>query len=143
MSTDGDADAQENERKVSLPAPVESLISHILTPGSTLNAPFLLVLDGAFAILLVVFLSLLAATWSLHFVALTFIELGLWASVKWCAIFLSFDVEYSDVKTAGMWKSCGGITKEYKRVTKKRVQKTKMIKMECAYTVVEFHTVRG
>ncbi|KAF9520365.1 hypothetical protein BS47DRAFT_1335996 [Hydnum rufescens UP504] len=65
-----------------IPAPAESLASHILTPGSTLNPQFLLVLDGAFGMLLGIFLVLLVLTWSIHFIALICIELGLWASVK-------------------------------------------------------------
>lgn len=65
-----------------IPEPVEALVSHILTPGSTLNPQFLLVLDGAFVMLLVILLVLLVLTWSIHFVALICIELGLWASVQ-------------------------------------------------------------
>ncbi|KII95382.1 hypothetical protein PLICRDRAFT_34231 [Plicaturopsis crispa FD-325 SS-3] len=59
-------------------------IADILTPGSSLNPTFLLIVDGVFAFLLLVLLSLLALTWgNLHFFALIAIELALWASVKW------------------------------------------------------------
>ncbi|KAH8118328.1 hypothetical protein DFH11DRAFT_1566839 [Phellopilus nigrolimitatus] len=58
--------------------------SFLLKPGSSLNPTFLLVLDGAFAALLCIFISLLfLLSGSLHIVALIGIELCLWASVKW------------------------------------------------------------
>ncbi|KAA1466276.1 hypothetical protein DENSPDRAFT_22952 [Dentipellis sp. KUC8613] len=62
----------------------ESFMSGILAPGSSLNPTFLLVLDAAFALLLVVLLSLAVVTaGNIHLLALTAIELALWASVKW------------------------------------------------------------
>ncbi|KAI0366358.1 hypothetical protein BV20DRAFT_1055649 [Pilatotrama ljubarskyi] len=58
--------------------------SNILTPGSSLNPTFLLVLDGAFGLLLLVLLSLLILTHgNLHLLFLMIIECCLWASVKW------------------------------------------------------------
>ena len=56
----------------------------ILTPGSSLHPTFLLILDGAFALLLCVFIGLLFLTGgNIHILALIGIEGGLWASVKW------------------------------------------------------------
>ncbi|KAF9076382.1 ER protein Pkr1-domain-containing protein [Rhodocollybia butyracea] len=60
------------------------LFSNILTPGSSLHPTFLLILDAIFATLLVVLLGLVYATaFNFHLIALTVIELALWASVKW------------------------------------------------------------
>lgn len=61
------------------------VLDTILTPGSSLNPAFLLIVDASLALLLAVFIFLLVLTRSLHFVALIAIELGLWASVKWYA----------------------------------------------------------
>lgn len=58
-------------------------VSAILKPGSSLHPTFLKIVDGAFAFLLLVLLSLLFVTRSYHFFFLSLIELGLWASVKW------------------------------------------------------------
>lgn len=59
-------------------------IGTILQPGSSLNPVFLRILDGAFVALLLVFVMLAFVTsGNLHIFALMFIELGLWASVKW------------------------------------------------------------
>ncbi|OSD01839.1 hypothetical protein PYCCODRAFT_1468399 [Trametes coccinea BRFM310] len=58
--------------------------SNILTPGSSLNPTFLLILDGAFGLLLVVLFSLFVIThWNIHLLFLMVIEGCLWASVKW------------------------------------------------------------
>ncbi|EGO01774.1 hypothetical protein SERLA73DRAFT_28741, partial [Serpula lacrymans var. lacrymans S7.3] len=60
------------------------VISDILKPGSSLHPTFLLLVDGAFTILLGVFLWLIYLTkGNFHFFVLTGIELALWASVKW------------------------------------------------------------
>ena len=60
------------------------VVSHILTPGSSLHPTFLLVVDGVFIFLLLVLVSLLFITGgNLHFFALICITLALWASVKW------------------------------------------------------------
>ncbi|EKM59617.1 uncharacterized protein PHACADRAFT_181609 [Phanerochaete carnosa HHB-10118-sp] len=64
-----------------------SFVSQILTPGSSLHPTFLLVLDGAFAVLLCVFLALLFLTGgSIHILVLIGIQGCLWASIKWCAV---------------------------------------------------------
>ncbi|KAJ7499123.1 hypothetical protein FB451DRAFT_1204309 [Mycena latifolia] len=61
-----------------------SVFADILTPGSSLNPQFLLVLDVAFASLLAILLALAFLTsGNIHIFALMAIELALWASVKW------------------------------------------------------------
>ncbi|KZT20753.1 hypothetical protein NEOLEDRAFT_1074911, partial [Neolentinus lepideus HHB14362 ss-1] len=63
-----------------------SFFSVILKPGSSLHPNFLLALDVVFAALLLVLLTLAFLTQgNIHLIALTCIELCLWASVKWCA----------------------------------------------------------
>jgi hypothetical protein len=64
----------------------DSFLANILTPGSSLHPTFLLIVDVSLATLVLILLSLLALTRSLHFVALVLITLALWASIKWCAI---------------------------------------------------------
>ncbi|KAH9905064.1 uncharacterized protein BXZ73DRAFT_61833, partial [Epithele typhae] len=60
------------------------LFSNILTPGSSLHPTFLLMVDGAFALLLLVFLMLLWLTGgSIHIYVLIFIGGCLYASTKW------------------------------------------------------------
>ena len=67
--------------------PEESFIATILQPGSSLNPTFLAILDCAFASLSVVLLVLaLLTSGNLHVFFLLGIELGLWASVKWCVV---------------------------------------------------------
>ncbi|TFY80281.1 hypothetical protein EWM64_g3738 [Hericium alpestre] len=62
----------------------ESFVSNILTPGSSLNPAFLLILDAAFAFLFMVLVSVAILTsGNIHLLALIAIELALWASVKW------------------------------------------------------------
>ncbi|KAJ6510016.1 hypothetical protein C8R47DRAFT_1096428 [Mycena vitilis] len=64
--------------------PEPDFFSEILTPGSSLNPQFLLVLDLAFAGLLFILSALAVLTsGNLHIFGLIAIELGLWASVKW------------------------------------------------------------
>ena len=64
-----------------------SLFGSILEPGSSLNPTFLLVVDGAFASLFAVLVTMAVLTHgNLHLLFLTFIELALWASVKWYVI---------------------------------------------------------
>ncbi|KAL0581963.1 hypothetical protein V5O48_000020 [Marasmius crinis-equi] len=61
-----------------------SFLSNILTPGSSLHPTFLLVLDVAFVGLFLILLGLLFVTHgNIHIIGLIFIELCLWASVKW------------------------------------------------------------
>jgi uncharacterized membrane protein len=62
----------------------ESFFANILKPGSSLNPTFLLIVDGAFTFLLLVFMALAFMTaGNIHIFALMGIELALWASVKW------------------------------------------------------------
>lgn len=66
------------------PLEMESFFDNILKPGSSLNPTFLLIVDGAFTLLLGVFLVLVFLTaGNIHIFALMGIELALWASVKW------------------------------------------------------------
>ena len=60
------------------------VVSHILTPGSSLHPTFLLVVDGVFVFLLLVLVVLLYVTGgNPHFFVLMCISIALWASVKW------------------------------------------------------------
>ena len=62
----------------------ESFFTQILDPGSSFHPTFLLILDGAFASLLLLLLALLYVTsGNVHFLGLIGVELGLWASIKW------------------------------------------------------------
>ena len=61
-----------------------SFFGSILEPGSSFSPTFLLVVDGAFASLFVVLVTLAVLTQgNIHLIFLMFIELALWASVKW------------------------------------------------------------
>ncbi|KZT62923.1 hypothetical protein CALCODRAFT_478821 [Calocera cornea HHB12733] len=59
-----------------------SFVSDILTPGSSLRPQFLLALDVVLGFLFFVFVSLFLLTWSLHFLVLMVIVVGLWGSIK-------------------------------------------------------------
>ena len=62
----------------------DSLFASLLKPGSSLHPTFLRILDGAFATLLAIFITLLyLLSGNVHIVFLIIIELCLWASVKW------------------------------------------------------------
>jgi uncharacterized membrane protein len=62
----------------------ESFFANILEPGSSLNPTFLLIVDGVFTFLFLVFIALAFMTaGNIHILALMGIELALWASVKW------------------------------------------------------------
>lgn len=62
----------------------ESFFADILKPGSSLHPTFLVIVDAVLAVLLVVLISLAFITsGNVHFIFLSVIELGLWASVKW------------------------------------------------------------
>lgn len=64
-----------------------SFFGSILEPGSSLNPRFLLVVDATFASLFfVLVVSAVLTQGNIHLVFLTFIELALWASVKWYVI---------------------------------------------------------
>ncbi|KZP24578.1 hypothetical protein FIBSPDRAFT_1042042 [Athelia psychrophila] len=66
------------------PAESSNFLDNILTPGSSLNPTFLLIVDAAFTFLLLVFIMLAYLTGgSIHVFALMGIEFCLWASVKW------------------------------------------------------------
>ncbi|EMD41099.1 hypothetical protein CERSUDRAFT_43885 [Gelatoporia subvermispora B] len=70
--------------KQSTHIPTASLFSNLLTPGSSLHPTFQRILDGAFALLFLVFVGLAVVTrGNLHVFALMAIEAGLWFSVKW------------------------------------------------------------
>lgn len=74
----------EPETHGDLPNVVAAFTSHILTPGSSINPIFLIVVDGIIVLLLFVFVVLLFVTrGNLHFLALICITLALWASIKW------------------------------------------------------------
>ncbi|KAF8605516.1 hypothetical protein BDV93DRAFT_521811 [Ceratobasidium sp. AG-I] len=61
-----------------------SVFAEILKPGSSRNPVFLLIVDGALALLLSVLLSLLYMTsGNVHIIALITIECCLWGSIKW------------------------------------------------------------
>jgi hypothetical protein len=59
-------------------------LSNILAPGSSLNPTFLLVVDVVLALLSLTLGSLAIATGgNVHLIALLFITLALWVSIKW------------------------------------------------------------
>jgi hypothetical protein len=59
-------------------------LSNILTPGSSLSPSFLLVVDVVLALLSLTLGSLAIATGgNIHLIALLFITLALWVSIKW------------------------------------------------------------
>ncbi|KAG8711284.1 hypothetical protein FRC11_003215 [Ceratobasidium sp. 423] len=73
MSTETNADSA-----------IPAIFTEILKPGSSRHPVFLMIVDGALALLLSVLLSLLYLTsGNLHVVALIMIELCLWGSIKW------------------------------------------------------------
>ena len=78
-----DTDAGTVQRAPS-PSDNDDFLSNILTPGSSLNPTFLFVVDGVLALLAVTLVSLVIATGgNVHLIGLLFIELALWASIKW------------------------------------------------------------
>jgi len=71
----GEGDKQQSDN---------DFLSNILTPGSSLNPTFLLVVDGVLALLALTFVSLVIVTGgNIHIIVLLFIELALWVSIKW------------------------------------------------------------
>lgn len=93
ISSIEDMDAEETAEPQPATA-VESIIATILTPGSSLNPTFLLIVDLVLALLLGTFLVLAILTrGNIHVLVLMGIELGLWASIKWSPIL------YSHVRT--------------------------------------------
>lgn len=85
-ASDAAQPSQASESPAASEGPVhvlDSLFSHITTPGSTYVSPtFLFLVDLTLFFLLFLFISLLVMTRSLHFLALGGITLGLWGSVK-------------------------------------------------------------
>ncbi|KAH9853851.1 ER protein Pkr1-domain-containing protein [Lenzites betulinus] len=62
----------------------DGFFDNILTPGSSLNPTFLLIVDSALGLLLLVLFGLLVLTrGNIHLLFLMVIECCLWASVKW------------------------------------------------------------
>lgn len=62
----------------------EFFFTNILNSGSSLDQTFLLIVDGTFTFLLLVFIALAFITaGNIHIFALMGVELALWASVKW------------------------------------------------------------
>ncbi|CAE6486573.1 unnamed protein product [Rhizoctonia solani] len=63
---------------------IPAIFSEILKPGSSRHPVFLMIVDGALALLLSVLLSLLYLTkGNVHVIALIGIEICLWGSIKW------------------------------------------------------------
>jgi ER protein Pkr1 len=82
MDEPTDRDKDTSSQQVS--SSENDLFANILAPGSSLNPTFLLVVDGVLALLALTLLSLVVVTGgNVHLIALLFIELGLWASIKW------------------------------------------------------------
>lgn len=81
----------------------ESFFSGLLRPGSSLNPTFLLILDGAFATLLVIFVALLfLLSGNIHILVLIVIELCLWVSVKWFVNELQLaNAQFAQVQSSG------------------------------------------
>ncbi|KAG8732629.1 hypothetical protein FRC12_019191 [Ceratobasidium sp. 428] len=78
MSTDEQAGSTNAETVI------PAVFAEILKPGSSRHPVFLLIVDGALALLLSVLLSLLYLTsGNIHIIALIGIECCLWASIKW------------------------------------------------------------
>ena len=71
-------------RRSESPSADSGFLSNILAPGSSLNPSFLLVVDVILALLSLTLGSLAIATHgNLHLIALLFIALALWVSIKW------------------------------------------------------------
>ncbi len=64
--------------------PDNDFLSAVLTPGSSLNPTFLLIVDGVLALLALALVSLIVAPrGSVHSIALLLVERALWVSIKW------------------------------------------------------------
>jgi len=64
--------------------PNDDPLSAILTPGSSLNPTFLLVVDAVLGLLALTLISLIVVSGgSVHPTALLLVELALWVSIKW------------------------------------------------------------
>jgi len=76
--------SQRGPRPESQSAADSDFLSNILAPGSSLNPAFLLVVDVVLALLSLTLGSLAIATGgNFHLIALLFITLALWVSIKW------------------------------------------------------------
>jgi hypothetical protein len=74
----------DNDTSQQTPSSENDFLSSILAPGSSLNPSFLFAVDGVLALLALTLLSLVVATGgNVHLIALLFIELALWVSIKW------------------------------------------------------------
>jgi len=61
-----------------------AVVGHILTPGSSLDPKFIMILDGVLGTLALLLTALLWTTGgNLHFLALLSLELALWMTIKW------------------------------------------------------------
>jgi ER protein Pkr1 len=77
-------EASATSLRLGAPPSDGDLFSNILAPGSSLNPTFLLVVDGVLALLSLTLGSLVIVTGgNVHLIALSFIALALWASIKW------------------------------------------------------------
>ncbi|KAJ1309191.1 hypothetical protein OPQ81_004860 [Rhizoctonia solani] len=73
-----------HETETNADSAVPAIFAEILKPGSSRHPVFLMIVDGALALLLSVLLSLLYLTrGNVHVVALIVIEICLWGSIKW------------------------------------------------------------
>jgi hypothetical protein len=72
------------ETETNAESAIPAIFSEILKPGSSRHPVFLMIVDGALALLLSVLLSLLYLTkGNVHVIILIIIELCLWGSIKW------------------------------------------------------------
>jgi hypothetical protein len=80
-----DEPAEYSEDTSQRASPSDSdFLSNILAPGSSLNPTFLLAVDVVLALLSLTLGSLVIVTGgNVHLIALLFIALALWASIKW------------------------------------------------------------
>jgi len=86
-----------------------SFFGSILEPGSSFSPAFLLVVDGAFASLFAVLVTLAVLTQgNVHLILLMFVELALWASVKWYVIFRSDPRRWSTDANISLGSSTNG-----------------------------------
>ncbi|KAJ0300667.1 hypothetical protein COL5a_006633 [Colletotrichum fioriniae] len=86
---------------------VTNLWESIFTPGPT---PTLLrATNATFAALQLLLGVLLLATWSIHFVILSFLSAGLWYAINWFVVELAEHAEKEAKKTYGTDTSAGGV----------------------------------
>ena len=83
----GENTSQRDPRGSESPLTADSdsdFLSNILAPGSSLNPTFLLVVDVVLALLsLTLGLLAIVTGGNVHLIALLFITLALWVSIKW------------------------------------------------------------